>query len=124
VIGADQLRLQSAEVFPFGEEMARSIEQAAGRMLGRAVAAGAPIPLRMLKAAPEVRRGDQVRVQATSGGAMVEITAEAQSAGSTGDTVTVQNPTTGRRFRARVEGKGTVSVGDTAGDETWKPGQN
>ncbi len=124
VVEAGRLRLQSAEVFPFAEPVASLIEQAAGRRLRGAVAAGAPIPLRLLEAPPEVGRGELVRVQSSSGGATVAITARAESSGSTGDTVVVRNPESGKRFRARVEGKGAVSVEDAAGAGSWIRGRD
>jgi flagella basal body P-ring formation protein FlgA len=117
LVEAGDLQVRSAEAFPFGEPVAMSIEQAAGKILRGPVAAGSSIPLRLLQTPPEVRRGDQVRVRASSGGATIQITARAETAGSTGDTVVVLNPASGKRFRARVEGLGIVSVRNAMGDE-------
>ena len=121
VIEPSQVRVETAERFPSSEPLAQSVDEVEGRVLRRAVAAGSPVPLNVLEEAREVERGDQVRVEATSGSATVEIIGRAESAGSRGDTVIVRNLASGKSFRAQVQGKGTVAVAATGGEETWRP---
>lgn len=76
----------------------------------RTVPVGAtPIP-KAAPSIPEVRRGEQVSVEVTSGAALVRFQADAESGGRTGDSVLIRNPESGKLFQAMVEGKGKVVV--------------
>jgi flagella basal body P-ring formation protein FlgA len=122
LIEPGQVRQETAEVFPAADAFAESVEQVAGRVLVRAVAAGSPLPLKLLAAPRDVERGDPVRVEATSGQAVVAIVGRAESSGSLGDTVVVRNLTSGKSFRAQVTAKGAVAVTATKREETWQSG--
>jgi flagella basal body P-ring formation protein FlgA len=119
-VESGQLRQETAEVFPSADSVAESIEQVAGKVLTRAVTAGSPLPLNLLRQARDVERGDQVRVEATSGRATVGIVGRAESSGSRGETVVVRNLSSGKSFQAQVTAEGTVAVTAAGGDETWK----
>jgi flagella basal body P-ring formation protein FlgA len=58
----------------------------------------------------DIKRGDRVTVEVTSGSARLVFEAEAASAGRFGDSVLVKNPENGRLFQARVQGKRKVTI--------------
>jgi flagella basal body P-ring formation protein FlgA len=109
-VQASDLRLEMRREFPAAGLVA-SIEEAAGRVLRRPVSAGTPLVSEWLDAFKDVARGDTVKVEVWSGGAHLELEAEAEASGSAGETIPVRNPSSKNRFFARVEGKGRVSVG-------------
>jgi hypothetical protein len=72
--------------------------------------AGGTTPFRAVSVAPEIARGDTVRVEVRSGGVLLAFDAAAESSGHVGEPVTVRNPANGQRFRAVVEAKGKVGI--------------
>lgn len=108
---AAQLRLEMRDEFPAAGVFAGSLEEAAGRVPRRSIPAGAALRTAWLEAPKDIARGETVRVEVRNGGARLELEAQAEEAGSTGDTIPVRNPVSKKRFPARVEGKGRVSVG-------------
>jgi flagella basal body P-ring formation protein FlgA len=108
-----QLRLETREEAPGAEAYAVTIEDVAGRVARRTIAAGAAIRLPWTEAAKDVLSGDTVRVDVTNGGAHLEFEAQAQASGSAGQIIPVLNPVSNKRFPARIEGKGKVSVNGT-----------
>ncbi len=109
-IRAGQVRLETRAEFPASEGFAASPEEAIGKLPRLKVPAGAPLLTRWLVAAPDIARGDMVRIEAADGGAHLMLEAEAEASGSRGQAISFRNPTTGRRFWARVEGPGRASV--------------
>ena len=109
-VDAAQLRLEMRDEFPGAGRFTASIDQAAGRIPRRAIAAGTPLRMEWLEAPKEVMRGDTVKVEVVMGGARLELEAQAEASGAIGDTIRVLNPVSKRRFPARVDGKGKVSV--------------
>jgi len=112
-IDASQLRVEMREESPVAESGAAAIEEVAGRVARRAIAAGAAIRLGWIEAPKDVLYGDTVLVDVTSGGAHLEFEAVAQGSGSAGQTIAVLNPASKKRFPALVDGKGKVSVRGT-----------
>jgi flagella basal body P-ring formation protein FlgA len=110
-IEAAQLRLETYEGFPLRIQPLASIEQAAGLMPRRSIAAGAVLSASELDKPYEVSRGDAVRVGVSSGDARLELNGKAEASGRRGQTILVRNPANGKRFSARVEGAGRVEVG-------------
>ena len=111
-IAAPQLRLETVTAAPGAAVGAQSIEEVAGRIALRSIAAGKPVPRAQLAEAPDVTRGQSVRVEVHHGATRLETEGLAQANGRRGDRVLIQNPTSGRRFLARVAGEGLVVVGD------------
>lgn len=105
-----QVRLETRAEFPDVEGFAASPEEAIGKLPRIKVPAGAPLRTRWLVAAPDIARGDMVKVDAAYGGAHLALEAEAEASGSKGQAISLRNPATGRRFWARVEGPGRASV--------------
>jgi flagella basal body P-ring formation protein FlgA len=108
---ASDLRVERSDGFPDSGVYVNSIEAARGRVLRRPVTAGTPLRAMWLDEPKDVARGETVRVEVWNGGAHLELEAEAEASGSTGDTIPVRNTISNRRFPARVEGKGRVSIG-------------
>ena len=109
-IRAEDLRLETrSDLFASG--LVASPDQAVGKWPRRPIRAGAAVAAQCLQAAPEIVRGDAVKVDVRSGGAHLEMDARAESDGSLGERVTVRNPVSQKRFFGRVEGKGRVSAG-------------
>ncbi|HLK49844.1 MAG TPA: flagellar basal body P-ring formation chaperone FlgA [Bryobacteraceae bacterium] len=93
----------------------RSLDDAIGKWPRRAIRAGAVVAPLSLGPAPQVSRGDTVRVDVWSGTAHLRMDARAEGAAALGEPVPVRNPVTRKRFLARVEGQGRVSVGSSSG---------
>jgi flagella basal body P-ring formation protein FlgA len=87
-----------------------SIEELSGRRLRRAVRAGTALRTEWTEAAPDVARGETVKVEVRCGAAVVAFDGQAQASGNAGQKIAVLNPQTRKRFQARVEGPGRVSL--------------
>jgi flagella basal body P-ring formation protein FlgA len=109
-IEARHLRVETVEEPPFAPKGAEKPAGIEGKILRRAVPEGEAIRARDLGEAPDVRRGEEVQVEARSGTALLKFRARAESPGRTGDSILVLNPENRRRFRAVVNGKGSVVV--------------
>jgi flagellar basal body P-ring formation protein FlgA len=103
VVDAAQVRIESRTGPLVHEKAASRIEEVSGRLLKRAIGAGAPIPLASLTELPAVRRGDSVQVDVESGGAHLRLTAVAESAANEGDMIELRNPLSGKTFHARLD---------------------
>ena len=109
-IRAADLRLETrSELLASG--LVASLDQAVGKWPRRPIRAGTAVAAQWLQAAPEIVRGDAVKVDVRSGGAHLEMDARAESNGSLGERVAVRNPVSQMRFFGRVEGRGRVSAG-------------
>lgn len=108
-IAPEQLRVEQVDSSPEPGYVTR-IDEAAGMVSKRSVAAGAPLIARMLDSAATVQKGDTVRLRSVAGAAQVTIEVNAQGAGKVGDFIPVKNPASGRVLRARVEKAGEVTV--------------
>ncbi|MDE3195149.1 MAG: flagellar basal body P-ring formation protein FlgA [Acidobacteriota bacterium] len=98
------LRVEKVEIaLDSPQTIATRIEDVAGRIPKRTIAAGAAIPLALLDIPPSIRRGDAVRVEVLSGTAKVQIDAVAEAPARAGDMVELRNPASGKRFFARLE---------------------
>jgi flagella basal body P-ring formation protein FlgA len=109
-IDPSQLRLEPHEGFPPRTPPLDAIEQAAGRIPRRSLAANSVLTTTDLDSPYDVKRGDPVRVAVTRGEAHLELDARADASGRRGQTIPVLNPANGKRFPARVEGAGRVAV--------------
>jgi flagella basal body P-ring formation protein FlgA len=106
VIGASQVRVETADRFPISGDVAQTVDQVVGRASMRVVAPGTEIHLAQLMVPPDVNRGEMIEVEVRSGGAHLAFTGKAESAGRSGDTIVVRNLSSNKVFQARVEGKG------------------
>lgn len=112
VLAASQLRIETRDEFSTAPPVV-SIEDAVGKVLRRAVPAGAEIQQQWLAAPPDISRGDTVRVEVHSGAAVLAFEGKAEAGGSVGQSIAVLNPDSKKKFQARIEGKGRVSVRST-----------
>jgi flagella basal body P-ring formation protein FlgA len=111
VIDPAKLRVETRNEFPTGGIFVTAIEQAAGKILERPVAAGTALRSQWLASPKDVLRGDTVQVEVWNGGAHLKLSAIAEAAGSVGQSIPVRNPESKRRFWAKIVGKDQVSVG-------------
>lgn len=110
-IESTQLRLETRDDFPVVGAFAGSLDEAAGKIVRRAVPAGMAIQKQWLESAKDIARGDTVHVEVHSGAAVLAFEGQAETGGSTGQNIRIINPSSKKRFQARVEGKGKVTVG-------------
>ncbi len=109
-VRGDQVRLESFDTFALDDRPARSLDEVVGFVPRTLIRAGVTVLRSQLNRAPEVARGDVVKVEVTAGGAHLLLEGRAESDGVTGKTILVKNPSSGKDFRARVTGKDKVSV--------------
>jgi|SRR5579872_5693163 len=106
----DQVRLESFDTFALDDRPARSLDEVVGLVPRMLIRSGATVLRSQLGRAPEVARGDVVKVEVTAGGAHLLLEGRAETDGVTGKTILVKNLSSGKDFRARVTGKDKVSV--------------
>jgi flagella basal body P-ring formation protein FlgA len=114
----NDVREETADVFPKRNAPLASAGDAVGHVARRRMAAGTPILASALGEPNVVERGQTVAVEVHSGGAVLKLEATAETAGHRGDTIPVRNVTSGKVFRARVEGKGLVILEFHAPEKT------
>jgi len=110
VVREDQVRLESFDTFALDDHPARNLDEVVGFVARTSIRSGATVLRSQLGRAPEVARGDVVKVEVTAGGAHLLFEGRAETAGVEGKTILVKSLTSGKDFRARVTGKGKVSV--------------
>jgi len=113
LIRAGQLKTVASEQFPSLETSLNSppaLEQIAGKMARKTIAAGERIVASALEDAKDVIRGETVHVKVVGGAATITLDAVAQSSGIKGESILVHNPSSGRNFRALIEDRGRVIV--------------
>jgi flagella basal body P-ring formation protein FlgA len=107
-IEAKQVRLEELEMFPQEQQAPPPLDEIVGKIPLRPIAAGTAIALTQLEEPKDIRRGDLIKVEVSSGGARLQLDGRAQADGRTGETIPVRNVTTGKVFSARVSEKGRV----------------
>jgi flagella basal body P-ring formation protein FlgA len=106
----DQVRLESFDTFALDDRPVRHLDEVVGYVPRALIRAGSMVLRSQLSRAPEVVRGDVVKVEVTAGGAHLLFEGRAETDGVTGKTILVKNLTSGKNFQARVIGKDKVSV--------------
>lgn len=89
---------------------ALSNDELVGLQLTRPVAAGVPIGSSMVEALPIIKRGQKVRIVATSGALHLTATGFAHSDGKLDQMIKVQNINSNKTIYGRVAAPGTVEV--------------
>jgi len=87
-----------------------SLSQLEQQVAARALPAGRPIPLRSLKRAADVTKGQQIVARYVSSGIEIQGILVPEQDGVIGDVVRVRNPETGVSLLARVAPDGTLAV--------------
>jgi flagella basal body P-ring formation protein FlgA len=108
-LDAAQFRVETREELP-AAGFVSTVDEVAGKILRRAIAAGVPLRAEWLEPAKVVMRGETVEVEAVHGGARLKLEGIAEASGAIGETIPIQNPASKQRFPARVEAKGKVIV--------------
>jgi flagella basal body P-ring formation protein FlgA len=103
------VRVEPREEFPSAGYLV-DVNDVAGKMARRSIAAGAPLRTEWLAAAKVINRGDAVQVEIVTGAAHLKLDGVAASSGAVGETILVVNPDSKRQFRARVLSEGKVLV--------------
>jgi flagella basal body P-ring formation protein FlgA len=106
----DQVRLESFDTSALDDRPARNLDEVVGYVPKAPIRAGSTVLRSQLARAPEVARGDIVKVEVTAGAAHLLFEGRAETDGITGKMILVKNLTSGKDFRAQVTGKGQVSV--------------
>jgi len=106
-LDAALLRLETRQEVP-AAGFAVSVEEVAGKVPRRPIAAGTPLRPEWLENAKVVARGETVLAEAIRGGARLELECVAEAPGAIGEIIPVLNPISKQRFQARVEAKGRV----------------
>jgi len=112
-VQANQLKTESAEVYPNPRIAPLTVESIAGNTVRLPVAAGTVITPSMVEAPTEVQRGDTVQVEVKSGAALLKLEGTAESTGRHGEPIRVHTLVNGKTFSARVTGKDRVVVATT-----------
>jgi flagella basal body P-ring formation protein FlgA len=114
-VQANQIRLDPTTGLETGGRLAHP-EEAIGKIARRRIRKGEPLLTTSLVQPEEVRRGALVEVAVESGGAVLRLTAPAETSGRLGERILVRNPETGRRFRATVRetGKAVLQIAGEA----------
>jgi flagella basal body P-ring formation protein FlgA len=112
-VAAAQLRLETRDEMP-ARGFAAAVEEIAGRVPKRLIAAGATLRPEWFEAAKAVLRGEPVQVEVTQGAAHLTLEGIAEASGVVGDTIPVQNPISHQRFPARIAARGKVVVKGTS----------
>jgi flagella basal body P-ring formation protein FlgA len=108
ILRAADLDLVVADI---GSQILRPLPQdLAGARALREIPAGAVVTAAMVRPAPVVRTGDEVRARVRLGPAEIVGLAVAQQAGGVGDVIRVVNRTSRRALRGRVVGPQEVEV--------------
>jgi len=108
-LDAAQLRVEMREEVP-AAGFVIAVEEAAGKVSRRSIAAGTALRAEWLEPAKAVLRGETVEVEAVRGGARLTLECIAEASGAIGETIAILNPVSRRRFQARVQSKGRVAA--------------
>jgi flagella basal body P-ring formation protein FlgA len=106
----DQVRQETFDTFALDDRPARNLDEVVGFVPRTLIRSGATVLRSQLSRAPEVARGDVVKVEVTAGAAHLLFEGRAETDGVEGKTILVKNLISGKDFRAQVTGKGKVSV--------------
>ena len=110
-ISSSDIELRDFRSFPGSAKVTATTEEVIGRKLllgmkaGNGILSASLVPVTQM-----VDRGDEVTVHVHSGGALIKVSAKAESSGAVGQSVRLRNPKSGKVFEGKVTGKGTVSV--------------
>ena len=108
-LSADNLRLEERDVTKL-RAYYRSIDEAAGLDLVRALPVGTLLSETVVRQPLLVKQGDIVQLIGRFGAVTVETTAEAVTSGRIGMLVRVKNAATGKVVTARVKARGVVET--------------
>jgi flagella basal body P-ring formation protein FlgA len=115
-ITSAKLQVTSGTGEPSRVEYIEDVKEAAGRIARRHIRPGTPVEKSAIGEARLVSRGDAIRVDVVSGGAMLRFDGVAEGSAAAGALVPIRNPGTGKILHARIIGEGHARV-DLSGKE-------
>ena len=118
-IGDADVRVEEVRDFPTKTEPLKSTGDCVNRLARRFMNPGTPITKDDLLQPNDVDRGDTVSVEVHSGGAVLTLPAQADTAGRAGQVISFRNASSGKAFRAQITGKDTALL-DFRSPETSK----
>ncbi|MGH1472257.1 MAG: flagellar basal body P-ring formation chaperone FlgA [Cellvibrionaceae bacterium] len=110
VLGSNHIEIQSLNISEIGSHYATNINQLMGKAISRNAQRGKPFRLATLKQPTVVKRGQEVVIEAQSGGIMVAAYATAMSDGRLGEQIRVKNTQSNQVVKATVLASGRVGV--------------
>lgn len=110
VLTLDDISLAERDTGKLDYGFLSATTDAVGQRLRRPLAAGAEVPPGSLKMPPLVKRGQQVVLQASSGGLNIRMAGVAQEDGIRGEVIGVLNASSGREVEAIVRSAKSVEV--------------
>jgi flagella basal body P-ring formation protein FlgA len=113
---AEDLTIQSVQVFPTAAQPIDDISMARGARSRRTLQVGEAVHADAIIATNDVERGEIVTVEVLSGAARLRFEGKAETSGQRGKRVYVRNPESGKRFLATVTARGKVTVRPMSGD--------
>jgi flagella basal body P-ring formation protein FlgA len=105
-VEAGDVRLEAGRIFPTRTAALKSLSDCVGMLARRYLSTGAPVTAADLMEPYDVDRGETVRVEVQSGGAVLTLDAEAEDSGRRGQSINLRNSTSGKIFRAKITGRG------------------
>jgi len=109
-INAESLRQETRWIAPTGAPLISSIENAAGFVARRRLAAGVMLRSDLVELPIVVKRGELVTVHCVSGGVVVKAKARARAAARLDEVIELQLDGSKKTFRARIVGPGRAVV--------------
>lgn len=109
-IRAEQLAIERRRVCADDGLALRGTEEVIGMTVSRSLRAGEMLTPRHLARPREVKAGDAVAVEVSTGAAKLTLQAKAETAGRRGERITLRNLASGKRFQGIISGPGTVEV--------------
>jgi len=112
LLRASDVRLieESASTAVYARRACSRLDQAIGKVAGRAIRAGQPVSLRLLAKPVIVRRGETVTVKLVRGSLEIVSRGEALADGRADDVIRVRIAATAKVLNAKVSGAGVVDV--------------
>ncbi len=110
LIQAEDVSLAERDTGLLSQGYLTGLEQVIGNSLTRPIRPDQAIPPAAVRLPVDVRKGDQVVIQASGPGISVRMSGEALSGGARGQQIRVRNLSSGRTLRATVTAPGQVEV--------------
>ncbi|MGI1677405.1 MAG: flagellar basal body P-ring formation protein FlgA [Cellvibrionaceae bacterium] len=110
VLSAGHIDVATVNISEIGSHYATDINQLIGKAISRNIQRGKPIRLANLKEPTVVKRGQEVVIEAQTGGIMVAAYATAMSDGRIGEKISVKNNQSNQVVKATVLSSGRVGV--------------
>lgn len=109
-IDNSQVKLETSDRFPSSQPLVQTLGEALAHYPKALIRAGSEIHPNALEPPADVRQGDVVEVEVSSGNAHLKLEARAAGSGCAGDRISILNPRTGKRFTGTIVAKDKISL--------------